>query len=140
MEIVHEMIARATPEAVYRALTESPGLASWFAPEIHAQPQVGSAAEFWFDSGARSIKAEIVELEPNRKVVWKVLQGLSGWDDVLGIITWRLTPVEWGTKVHFTHSGWSNTEGAFPSVNFKWAWFISRMKAYAETGMVTPMS
>jgi uncharacterized protein YndB with AHSA1/START domain len=137
MDIVHEMIARTHPEVVYRALTESSGLESWFAPEVQAQPQVGSIAEFWFDDGTRSIKVEIQELVPDSKVVWKILQGMPGWDDVLGIITWTLTLVEWGTIVHFRHSGWPSQEGAFPSLNFKWATFMSRMKAYVETAVTT---
>ena len=140
MEILHEMLARTTPETIYAALTEQSGLASWFTTDVHAEAKIGSLVEFKFDKGERMLRIQIIDLVPCRKVQWKLLQGLPGWEHMNALITWSLTPVEWGTIVHFSHNGWETTDGAFPSVSFKWATFMSSLKKYGETGTGMPAS
>jgi uncharacterized protein YndB with AHSA1/START domain len=137
VEIVHELIVRVSPEKAFQALTEAVELASWFAADIVAEPIVGSVAEFRFDQGI--IRVEVTALESERKVAWKVLQGLSSWPDD-GEIVWdiKTNPFGEGTMIHFRHSGWVTMEDAYPSVNFKWAWFIAKMKSYVETGVIPP--
>jgi uncharacterized protein YndB with AHSA1/START domain len=139
MEIRHGLITKATQDTVFRALTEASQLAGWFASDILSEPVVGSLAEFRFDRG--TIRVEVTELEPARKVVWKVLQGMPGWNEVTGEVIWLLeqNPYGAGTMIHFTHRGWPNMEGAYPSVNFRWAWFIARMQTYMETGVASPV-
>jgi uncharacterized protein YndB with AHSA1/START domain len=138
MQIVHELIIRATPETVFQALTESAHLASWFAEDTQAEPLVGSVAEFRFDRG--TIRVEVTELEPERKIAWKVLQGMPGWEGITGEVIWGLEPNPFGagTMIHFTHSGWLTMEGSYPSVNFRWAWFIARMQSYVERVVTSP--
>jgi uncharacterized protein YndB with AHSA1/START domain len=138
VEILHEMLIRkGTAEAIYQALTEQSGLASWFTPTTTAEPKPGSIAEFHFDRQDRPIRVEITQLEPYRKVQWKVLQGLSGWEGETGVMTWQLTAMEWGVLVRLSHSGWSTTEGPFASVSYKLACYMTSLKKYIETGTGT---
>jgi uncharacterized protein YndB with AHSA1/START domain len=138
MEIVHELIVRVTPDRVFQTLTEAAHLAAWYAPDTQAEPLVGSVAEFRFDRG--TIRVEVAELETARKIVWKVLQGMPGWEAVTGEVVWGLEPNPFGigTMIHFRHSGWPTMEGPYASVNFRWAWFITRMQTYMETGVASP--
>lgn len=131
-EILHALITSAAPETVYQALTEQAGLAVWLCPDTSAEPRAGSIAEFRFDRG--TIRVEIVQLEPNRKVVWKLLQGMPGWEEQAGLITWRLVPAEGGTLVRFSHGGWETKD--YDSVSYKWAWFMTNLRKYVETGSV----
>jgi uncharacterized protein YndB with AHSA1/START domain len=134
MDIVHETIIRTEPGRVYQALTESDQLASWYAPDIEAEPRVGSVAEFHFSRG--TIRVEIAALEPEQKVVWKVLEGLSGWEGATGEMTWMLKPSPFGagTMLNYIHSGWPTMDGPYPSTNFMSGWYVSRLKALMETG------
>jgi len=135
MDIVHAMLARTMPENVYQVLTEPTQIAAWFATDTQTKPD--SILEFNFNRGV--IRVQVTELQPNQKVVWKVLQGLSGWEGVTGDVTWQLvTPFDTGTLILFTHRGWSGMDGPYASVNFKWAWFMTRMKSYLETGVASP--
>jgi uncharacterized protein YndB with AHSA1/START domain len=135
MDIVHQLIARTTPEKVYHVLTDPTQIAAWYAQDVQVKPD--SILEFHFNRGV--IRVQVTELEPNHKVAWKVLQGLSGWEGVTGNVTWLLTtPFDSGTMVTFTHSGWLSMDGPYPSTNFKWAWFFTRMKSYLETGVASP--
>ena len=141
MEIVHEMLARATtPETVYAALTEQTGLSAWFTTDTKAEPIVGSKAEFGFDRGQYSIKVEVVRLEAARLVQWKLVQGMPGWADMQALITWELRPHPNGTIVHFSHDGWASHDGPFGSVSYKWACFMTSLRAYVETGTGAPVS
>jgi uncharacterized protein YndB with AHSA1/START domain len=138
MEILHEMIVRTSAEKVYSALTDRDLRTDWFAPSADWEAGIGSRVTFLFDNGARVIKVEEVELELNHKVVWRNVQGFPNWELAQSSIVWKLTPVEWGTLVHFRHTGWQTKEGAFASVSYKWAWFMTRLKTYLETGVAVP--
>jgi uncharacterized protein YndB with AHSA1/START domain len=137
MDIVHETITRITQDKVYQALTEADQLAAWYAPDIQAEPRVGSVAEFHFSRG--TIRVEITTLEPTRKIIWKVLQGLSGWEGTTGEITWALKPNPFGvgTMINYTHSGWPTMDGPYPSTNFMSGWYVARLKSYVEGEIVS---
>jgi uncharacterized protein YndB with AHSA1/START domain len=136
MDIVHETIVRTTQDKVYQALTEADQLAAWYAPDIQAEARVGSVAEFHFQRG--TIQVEIAALEPDRKIVWTVLEGLSGWEGSTGQITWALKPSPFsaGTMINYVHSGWPTMDGPYPSTNFMSGWYVARLKSYVERDIV----
>ncbi|MEP7294145.1 MAG: SRPBCC domain-containing protein [Chloroflexota bacterium] len=140
MNIVHELIARTTLDRIYQALTVPADLAAWFTPDIGSEPEihVGSVIEFRFRQGI--IRVEVAELEPDAKVVWKILSGLPGWEGVTGEMIWQVKPSPFGagTMLHFTHTGWLSMEGPYPSTNFKIATLIDALKSHAETGILSP--
>ncbi|MBV9899001.1 MAG: hypothetical protein JO020_33000 [Chloroflexi bacterium] len=49
---------------MYAALTEQAGLASWWTPDVTAQPRVGSVAEFRFRGGQYVTRMQITALGP----------------------------------------------------------------------------
>jgi len=137
MDIVHQLIAHVPPPKVYAALTERAQLAAWFADEVTGETShVGAEAGFHFNRGV--IRVQITELVPNEKVVWKILQGLPGWEGVTGEMTWQLTTPYPGTMVTFTHSGWLSMDGPYPSTNHKIGSLIDQMRAFVEASEVEP--
>jgi uncharacterized protein YndB with AHSA1/START domain len=136
-DILHETTIQAAPEQVYKALTEQKGLASWWTVHTVAKPVVGSTAEFTFnDPTPFLIKMKVDTLEAGQKVYWTTEQGAPDWDGTR--VTWDLTPVEGGTKILFGHRNFASTEGSFAGVSYSWAWFITSLKEYLETGKGTP--
>lgn len=137
MDIVHETIIHTTQDRIYQALTEPNQLVAWYAPDIQTEPRVGSVAEFTFSRG--TIRVEIMALEPARKIVWKVLQGLSGWEGATGEISWMLKPSPFGagTMLNYIHSGWPTMDGPYPSTNFMSGWYVARLKSYVEGEIVS---
>jgi uncharacterized protein YndB with AHSA1/START domain len=134
-EILLEVPTTATPDKVYEALTTQQGLARWWTPEVVAKPAVGSVAEFVFPGGYM-VKMGIAALEPGRAVQWTVQQGAPDWAGTR--ITWDLTPVEGGTRIRFGHREWASTEGSFPYTAWNWAWYLTSLKEYLETGRGRP--
>jgi uncharacterized protein YndB with AHSA1/START domain len=110
-DILHELTIAATPDRVYRAITEEQGLASWWTPQATAQPKIGSIAEFSFSGGRFVVKMEITKLKPGRKVSWTVKDGFPDGTHV----TWDLTAVDDRTKVRFGHRDYASTEGRSPT-------------------------
>jgi uncharacterized protein YndB with AHSA1/START domain len=76
-EIWHEVWIGAPAERVFDALTTKAGLDRWWGPVIGAQARVGYVVEFDHGLG-ENLRMEIVELEPNRLVVWRCI---SVFDD-----------------------------------------------------------
>src|SRR5215467_11126896 len=135
-DILLELRIAATPDQVYQAITEQEGLCSWWTPEAIARPEVGSLAEFTFRGGPGGkvvAKMEVTALGPGRKVYWTVKEdSIPDW--VGTRITFDLTPVDHGTSVRFGHRDYPSTEGSFASVAYTWAWYLTSLKDYLETG------
>src|SRR5512135_204287 len=68
--IRHEVGIKASPEAVYEAVTQVPKLAAWWTSDTRGSgAKVGDVLEFWFGDFCQ--KFEVVELHPGELVRWK---------------------------------------------------------------------
>jgi len=136
-DILHEVTIEGSPDAVYAALTKNQGLASWWTTRTrNAKPAVGAVPEFEFPDGM-VFKMEITALEPGRTVHWKPLQGAPDWPGTR--VTWDLVAVDGGTKLLFGHRDYASYGGSFANVSYNWAWFLTSLKQYIETGSGTPV-
>ena len=136
-DMVLEVTIGASPEALFAALTEQQGLASWWTDTNTATPEVGSEADFIFEGGKMVFKMKIDELTPGERVVWSAVDSpVPGWTGTT--VTWDLLPEEGGTKLLFGHRGWDSIDGPFPSINFSWAIYLQSLKDYLETGTGAP--
>jgi uncharacterized protein YndB with AHSA1/START domain len=138
MEIHHAMMVRALPDKVYAALTQQSGLAAWLTSKTIAEPRIGSINEFWFDGGKRTLKVEVQALSANQLVIWRLVQGIPPWEGLRSEITWTLTPAYGGTLVDFRQDGWPASDDVYASVSYKWATFMTSLKAYVDNGTGTP--
>jgi uncharacterized protein YndB with AHSA1/START domain len=135
----------ASPDVLYRALTESAGLASFWTSDSHAEPVVGSVGRFGFPTGSR-VDLRIEELEPGQRVVWTMLSDtLQGppWKGTA--VTWELRPIgERLTEVLFQQTNWAEDVVEEPryaslaAVTYAWAQILRALKGYAETGTPQP--
>jgi uncharacterized protein YndB with AHSA1/START domain len=124
------------PAKVYNAITEGEGIAGWWTPQAKAQPKVGSVAEMSFGGGRFVIHMEITKLEPGRTVRWTVQDGLPDWSGTH--VTWDLTPMDNRTKVRFGHRDFTSAEGSLAGASYNWAWYLTSLKDYLETGTGRP--
>ena len=135
----------ASPETLFKALTETDGLASFWTSDSHAEPVVGSVSRFGFPSGSK-VELRVDELVPGRRVVWTMLSDTLHGPKWTGTrVTWEMTPVEGGlTEVLFKQTNWPPglVEGdwhkALAGVTFAWAGVLRALKGYAETGSPQP--
>jgi uncharacterized protein YndB with AHSA1/START domain len=135
-EIWHEVRIKASPQAVYQALTDVNKLAQWWIPDTRGESAIGKTLEFWF--GADSLQAmRVAALETNRLVRWQATDSdLSDWAGTE--VEFKIFPRNDRTCVHLRHSGYRAGVEAFPYYSMSWAVFLISLKELLEKGKGHP--
>lgn len=137
LAIIKELTIAATPGQVFSALTQQHTIAQWWTSDLNIKPEVGTLADFRFQKwGAGSLQFEIIELDPDENVAWKSRKGPVQWAGTY--VTWRLSPAEQGTKLVFTHDGFTLVDNVYKQTRGNWEYFLISLKSYLETGTGTP--
>jgi uncharacterized protein YndB with AHSA1/START domain len=136
-DILHEVGIKASPDAVYQALTDTNKLAGWWTSDTRGSgSEVGDVLEFWFGDFCQ--KFEVIELQADRLVRWKAT-GNESLDEWAGTeIAFALSADEKQCFVHFSHSGWIRDSGMLPHCSTKWAVFMLSLKDLLEKGKGQP--
>ncbi len=130
-QIQHQVGIKASPDAVYKALTEPKQLARWWTSDTRGKSEVGNHLEFWFGNFCQ--KFEVTALKPRELVHWKGTQ--EGMDQWAGTeISFRLKPEGHQTFVRFTHSNWADDTDFLAHCSTKWAVFLLSLKDLLEKG------
>jgi uncharacterized protein YndB with AHSA1/START domain len=59
-DILHEVAIFASPDKVFKALTEQPGIEGWWTPHAVAEPKVGSIVEVHVANDRFIVKMQVV--------------------------------------------------------------------------------
>jgi uncharacterized protein YndB with AHSA1/START domain len=134
-EIRKSVIINASPEIVFRALTDETELTHWFSNEKAVlESQVGGA---WMLKNCRSYTGEIhtmrgkvLEIIQDKKVsyTWNV----DDYPDIPEtIVTWMIEPLDGGSRseIMLVHSDLAND---FDDADRNWSYFIGRLAEYCE--------
>jgi uncharacterized protein YndB with AHSA1/START domain/DNA-binding transcriptional ArsR family regulator len=132
---------RATPEAIWQALTDSDFTTRyWYGSTIHSDWSVGAPWELRTGSGQLGITGEVLEALPPHRLVLSYRQAWGSGDDVPSRVTFEIGQAGPGvqqlTVVHETEPG-STTQIA--DVAAGWPFIIAGLKTLLETGQpMTP--
>jgi len=132
-DILHRVGTKASPEAVYRALTTVEGLAAWWTTDTSGDAD-GVLAFRFGDVGGFDMK--VLDLQPNKRVLWEVTDGPEEW--IGTTVSFDISQEDEWTIVMFAHSGWREPVDFMYHCSTKWATFLMSMKSYAETGSGQP--
>lgn len=133
-------IEQATPAQVFAAVTNP--RAWWSEDVIGDTDRLGAIFYYHFKDIHRGTFL-ISELEPDRKVVWHVLQNHFNFTrdktDWTGTdIVFEITPVEQGTQLRFTHVGLHPDEECYQVCEDSWNFYIASLRQLISTGMGQP--
>ncbi len=112
MRIKFEIVYPSSPSKVWKALTDRQALAAWLM-ENDFEPKLGHRFQFrtkpapGFDG---IVHCEVTAIEEPRLLAYTWSGG--GHETV---VTWRLEPVEGGTRLQLEHSGFRYLRGFFLS-------------------------
>ena len=139
MDILHRVGIKSAPDAVYRALTTRDGLAAWWTDRTEGDGPVGGLFQFRFvdgdvDIGGFDIK--VLELQPDRQVLWQVVGGPDEWIGTR--ISWDIRQEGEYAIVMFRHQDWREPVEFMHHCSTKWAIFLMSLKALVETGKGQP--
>ena len=140
MDSIHQVGIKATPEAIYAALTEQDGIKSWWSEHTTAEAVPNAVNEVSFYGGMAVFKLRNTKLKAGEKVVWSVEGGPPPWMNTE--ISWEMSPgdgpMTGQTVVDFAHRGLELPEKPFGNVNFTWGWYLTSLKFYLEKGAGMP--
>jgi uncharacterized protein YndB with AHSA1/START domain len=136
--IVFETTIRATPKEIVDALDTERGIAGWWTEQVEFGGGPGSVMRVGFPGRAPLPFDLRVERATEEQVHWTSIgQFPPHW--VGTDVTWTLTPVDGGTLVHFSHDGWADDGGPFPSSALTWGLLMESLRSFVETGTGTPL-
>ena len=134
-DILHLVNINVSVLNVYRAITEQDGLSNWWTRGTIAKPIINSIAEFNFGKKYQN-KMKIIELLPNKRVVWKCEQADPEWVDT--ILVFDLEENGNKTILRFSHKNWKEATDFYANCNYNWGLYMTSLKKYCETGKGTP--
>jgi uncharacterized protein YndB with AHSA1/START domain len=134
-EIKKTIIVNASPEIVFRALTDETELTHWFSNERTVlESQVGGA---WMLKNCRSytgkihtMRGKVLEIVQDKKVSYT--WNLDEYPDIPEtIVTWMIEPLDGGSRseIMLVHSDLAND---FDDASSNWSYFIGRLVEHCE--------
>jgi uncharacterized protein YndB with AHSA1/START domain len=135
VDILHEVaIKGSSPRAAYEALTRRQGLADWWTQDTRGDSAVGGFIEFHFQAGSFTMK--VLELTPEKRVLWEVVAGPEEW--VGTKVMFDIASEGSFTLVRFKHEGWKEPVPFMHHCSTKWGLFLVSLKSLLETGKGAP--
>lgn len=127
--IIEEVVTNATPEDVWRALTEGEGLRSWFPVDAKVTPGLGGT--IWLSWGeGMSGEASITAWEPGRHLQWTEDRG-----PVKMAVDFHISTRDGQTVVRLVQSGFGDGpewDGEFHMTSGGWAYFMANLAWHLE--------
>ena len=115
-EIRKSIIIDATPEVVFKAITETNEPTKWFPDHVILEPNVGGKVRFSFYKEQNKmdrdyiVEGSIIEFIPNKKIsyTWQY-KDIPEFSET--IVSWKLEELERNkTRVELVHSGFTGKE------------------------------
>ena len=135
VDILHKVgIESSSLGEVYMALTTVDGLSGWWTADTQGETKTGGVLQFRF--GAGGIDMKVLELQPEKRVLWQVVEGPQEWIGTLVSFDLR-QEANWAIVV-FKHAGWKEPVDFMHHCSTKWAVFLLSLKSMLETGKGRP--
>jgi uncharacterized protein YndB with AHSA1/START domain len=132
--IEHLNTIKTPVSKVYEALSTQEGLSEVWTTRLTVQPEIGFVNEFHF--GKDIDKMRVTELQPGRKIEWKVLESDPQW--IGTVISFSLSEENGVTTVVLKQEGWKEVTDFYRFCNYHWGWFLYSLKSYCEEGKGHP--
>jgi uncharacterized protein YndB with AHSA1/START domain len=130
---VYEVYLRATPEEVWRAITDSELTKQYYYDNtVESDWTPGSPIVYRNPDGTEAITGEIVEADAPRRLVHTFF--FPGTNESPSRCTWTIEPRGEATLLILTHDGFDGETDTFKSVAHGWVPVLSGLKTLVETG------
>jgi len=121
-------------EAAWKAITEGPGIANWFAPiaTVSAPGEGATVTAGWSDE--MMMTHTVVAWEPLKHVGWLDESGWMGPGTALAL-DYYLSTENGKTRVRLVQSAFGASDGwddLFDSIKTGWAYFLQNLRIYLE--------
>lgn len=134
--ILHAVDILADAAAVYENISTEAGLAGWWSTRVSAENEVRGRIHFQFIDIFNPVM-EIIDLEPDRRVEWKCVDGHGPWKD--NTFRFEIEPRD-PRSILFFRQEYSQelSDEEYGRYNFNWGYYLHSLKKLCETGKGTP--
>ncbi|MCC6908072.1 MAG: SRPBCC domain-containing protein [Phycisphaerales bacterium] len=133
--IHHDFPISAPAKDVFEAISTPGGLDAWWTRRCAGEVREGS--EYVLDFGPGYVWRAIVSAcEVGRMFELSMVHADDDW--IGSRVCFELSPIEGGTQVRFSHTGWPELNDHFRTSSFCWAMYLRLMKRYVEQGEIVP--
>ena len=134
--VTKEQFIKATPERVFKALTEKAELERWFVHEAEVELKPGGTIRTnWTPDMGEHGKVKEVKTAQLFSFTWE-----GTFSPSPTTLTFELTTEKDGTLVRFTHSGFGEGKGweAYTNISKAWDAHLEDLTSWIETGNCPP--
>jgi uncharacterized protein YndB with AHSA1/START domain len=135
---IFETYIRATPEAIWHAITDPDFTRRYFHhTAIESSFAPGAAVRYVLPDGEDAVEGVIEEVDPPHRLVmtWRVLYDAAAAEEPPSRVEWVLTPGDDGvTRVTTIHRDLALSPRTSAGVGDGWSWILDSMKSLLETG------
>jgi uncharacterized protein YndB with AHSA1/START domain/DNA-binding transcriptional ArsR family regulator len=136
---VYEVYIAATPEQVWRALTESEFTTRYYyGNTVESDWQPGSPMVYRNPDGTESITCEVIEADAPRRLVHTF--HFPGTDESPSRCTWTIEPRGEASLLTLVHDEFDGETSTYRSVAHGWVPVLSGLKTLLETGKALEIS
>jgi uncharacterized protein YndB with AHSA1/START domain len=139
VDILHRVGIKSPLERVYQALATREGVAGWWTTDTRGESKVGGVLKTLFTVDGKLLGGfdlEVLALEPNERVLWRVVEGPPEWIGTK--IGFELRREGEYSLVLFKHEGWKEPVEFMHHCSTKWAIYLMSLKSLVETGQGQP--
>jgi len=129
--IYHQIRINASPETVFKAISEQDGLSNWWLKDCIAKAELGFVNIFRVSPYPEN-EMKVIDIKPFERLEWECLKSDKEW---IGThISFEISRQNDLTKLDFKHSGWSEQSEFFGICNYHWARHLNMLIKYCENG------
>lgn len=130
-DIYQKFTIKKSPLHVYKNITGSKGLDSWWTKSSGVDPRMGGIYSLYFGQ-EYNWKAVVTKIEADRIFELQFTEADADW---LGTkIGFLLEGKKGITEVNFYHTGWPLANDHFKISTYCWAMYLRILKRYTELG------
>ena len=134
-DIVHDFPINASPERVFRAVSEPAGLDAWWTRTSAGKAVQGGEYALGFGP-EYDWRATVTRCVPGREFELQISRSNPDWDGTrVGFV---LAPEGKNTSVQFHHLGWPEANAHYRISCYCWAMYLRVLKRHLEFGENVP--
>ena len=131
----HQLEIAASPEAVWKAITQAEQLANWFPIEAEVEPGPGGRLTYsWGKDHSGSHRIEVWNPPHHLRTTWEVKLGEDEADRQL-MVDWFIEGTAGGSRLRLVHSGFEpgvDWDEDFTGTQRGWSFELLSLKHYLE--------
>lgn len=134
-DILHDLWINAKPIQVFKAVSTSKGLNSWWTLDSEGLPEENNTYRFYFGPDY-DWKGKVIDVDAPEAITWRMEQCDKDWDETE--VGFNIIQKGSQSHVQFSHRGWPEKNEHFRRSSYCWATYLRLLKRYIEHGEFVP--